>query len=210
VHLIKYIGTQISTFFPELFPEQELTAALSAALPAAHEHAVFCLGYHRAFRGIAAVDPLHSRQYATLLYFLGRELHAVSPRVSQGAAYLNKVLHGVDLYGHIDLPRVFVMGHTSGIVLGDASYGENLVFFHGVTVGRYRDQRPHIGKNVVLFSDVQILGRARIGDGTVISAGTRVVNEVVPDNVLVVQGKDNKLIFKEKKEEYISEFLYLQ
>lgn len=202
-----YISSQIDVFLPGLFSKEEITEQLRPIVADAHEKSITCLCRQPAFRDITSVDALHSRQYSTLLYFVGRIAHAHDARLSQGVSYLNKILHGVDIFGHIVLPEIFVIGHTSGIVLGSATYGENLVFFHGVTVGRYLDQRPRIGKNVILFSDVQVLGRSQIGDGVVVSAGTRITNQVVPDNTIVFQGSGNDLVFKDRKKDYISSFI---
>lgn len=132
-------------------------------------------------------DHLHSLQYASFLYLLGRDAwlrDANSPLVDR-LFCLNKMMHSIELHPAVDLPGAFLLSHAIGSVLGAASYGDGLVVFQNVTVGRIGENRPIIGRNVVLFSGAVVTGRSVLGDGAVVAAGAAVHNlEVPPDSIV--------------------------
>ena len=105
-------------------------------------------------------DHLHSSQYTTIPYFLANSLWHTGadralPRTGAERALchklfgLNKALNGIDLFYEIDMPDTFFIGHSVGIVLAKASYGERLVLYQGCTVGKNHGQAPVIGAGVV-------------------------------------------------------------
>ncbi|MBB4099932.1 serine O-acetyltransferase [Sphingomonas kyeonggiensis] len=132
-------------------------------------------------------DHLHSLQYATFLYLLGR----VAWEADRSAAlvdklfFLNKSLCNIEVHPAVKLPPVFFVSHGIGAVLGNADYGDRLVIFQNVTVGRVGDNRPRLGRDVILYAGASVTGSAVIGDNVVIGAGVRVHNSHVPDNSLV-------------------------
>lgn len=140
----------------------------------------------RAFRA-EWFDHLHSLQYASFLYLTGRSAWAVDP----GSALvdrlfcLNKMLSSIELHPAVELPGAFLLSHAIGAVLGAATYGEGLVVFQNVTVGRVGENRPQIGRDVVLFAGATVTGRSIIGDGSVVAAGTNVHNIEVPPYSMV-------------------------
>ena len=115
--------------------------------------------------------------------------------------YLNKIMHGIDWFYEVDLPIHFFAEHPLGSVLGRAKYGDYLLVYQGTTVGgSYKENKvyyPTIGNNVILFSNASILGKSQIGSNVIISAGTQIVNEDVPDNCIVF-GQTPNLIIKER------------
>jgi serine O-acetyltransferase len=126
-------------------------ASIGAALPRALERTRHCISRVRAWshRGF---DPLNSGQYATLLYFVSRELW-LSHGDAEGATrlfLLNKALNAMELFHEIELPDVFFLSHTPGLVLAKASYASHLVLHQGCTVGRKagdaRQQRAGAGR----------------------------------------------------------------
>ncbi|MCI8644721.1 MAG: serine O-acetyltransferase [Lachnospiraceae bacterium] len=112
-------------------------------------------------------------------------------------------MHGVDWFYEIDLPIHFLVEHPVGSVLGRAKYGDYFFVYQGTTVGGNRSKGqlcyPTIGQNVIMFANATILGDTHIGNKVVISAGTYIINEDVPDNCIVF-GKSPNLAIKRKNE----------
>lgn len=140
----------------------------------------------RAFRA-GWFDHLHSLQYASFLYLAGHAAWTIEPRSAlvDRLFGLNKMLSALELHPAVELPGAFLLSHAIGAVLGAATYGEGLVVFQNVTVGRIGENRPHIGRDVVLFAGAAVTGRSVIGDGSVVAAGAQVHNLDVPPASLV-------------------------
>lgn len=132
-------------------------------------------------------NHLNSDHMATLLYFLSNQ-SVVEGFDSLGykLAYLNKVMHGVDLYPHVNLPEVFLLVHPLGTVLGRATYGNFLVVYQGVTVGSTGTEYPVFGEGTVLFSGAKVLDAVKSGRNVVYGANTMIIGGVVPPDSLVV------------------------
>lgn len=158
---------------------------------------------------VSSLSSLNSRYYAVYLYWLARHLWVQRHQVeSNMVSYVNKIVNGCEIYGQVRLPPQFLINHTGGIVLGNVkNYGSRIVINHGVTVGRYLDDSPYIGDSVLLMPHSMVLGRSRIGSGSIISAGTKVINNYVPNDVIVFQGTEGHLIFKDKSKDYSLDWL---
>ena len=143
-------------------------------------------------RGGPDADPWHVMKHPIYLYLVARIMHERaqddSYRLKDRLYALNKALHGCSLFYKVRLPAVFFLNYATQVVLGDCTYGENLVVYQGVTVGSYRDKVPAIGNNVLLMPNSIVSGSTKLGDNVVISAGVVVVNQNVPDNTLVFAG----------------------
>lgn len=140
----------------------------------------------------------HSGQYLIYLYFFSKNFANLKHPLKDKFYYLNKIMHGVDLYSEIDLPSVFFFEHPLGLVLGRAKYGENFFAMQGCTVGGNKGIYPTIGNNIKMFSDSKILGNCTIGDNVWVSANTYVKDTNVPPNTIVF-GQSPNLIFKTLK-----------
>jgi len=109
--------------------------------------------------------------------------------------YLNKILHGVDIYGEVELPSVFFFEHPLGMVLGRAKYGENFFAMQGCTIGGNKGKYPTLGNNLKMYSDSKILGNCNIGNNVIIGANTYVKDFDIQDNIMVF-GQSPNLILK--------------
>lgn len=77
--------------------------------------------------------------------------------------------------------------HGCGLVIHEAAVvGKNCVLRHGTTLGMKNgpDDCPILGDNVDVGCNVVILGRVRIGDGAMIGAGSVVLKDVAPGDVV--------------------------
>jgi serine O-acetyltransferase len=145
-------------------------------------------------------DYLHSSQYCQYLYFLGNTIWREEGEDGRGSStrlfLLNKALNGIDLFYEIEMPRIFFIGHSVGIVLSKATYGDYLVLYQNVTVGKNHGVAPVIGEGVVLYPSSAVIGRCRVADGSVLAQGVSVVNQDTPGRCMVFPGEAGRLTFK--------------
>jgi serine O-acetyltransferase len=154
----------------------------------------------RAFRAdLAAVydrDPACSRYIEPLLYFKG--FHAlVTHRFAQEllkdgrrdfALYLQSQssrIFAVDINPAARIGIGIMLDHGTGIVIGEtAVVGDNCSILQNVTLGgtgkETGDRHPKIGSNVLLSVGAKVLGNIKVGDCSVVGAGSVVLKEVPP------------------------------
>ena len=194
--LLSYVGRQLDNFFPDGRGEAE-RPALQSQLEPALRRLERCIAEVRMWAP-GRFDHLHSSQYTTFLYYLANTLwrsggaHALCDKLFG----LNKALNGIDLFYEIDMPEVFFIGHSVGIVLAKARYGNRLVLYQNSTVGKNHGQAPSLGDGVVMYTPSAVIGRCEIGPGSVIAQGTSIVNRSTPGNCMVFQGEAGGLVFK--------------
>lgn len=156
-------------------------------------------------------SPYMSVQWMIFLYWLSHVIYYTGGYAKEAdqVYYLNKIMHSIDWFYAIDLPEHFLCEHPLGSVLGRAAYGDYLFVYQGTTVGGNRSKGqlyyPIIGNNVILFANATILGNAHIGNNVVVSSGTYIMNEDIPDNCIVF-GKSPNLIIKKKTEPEIKKY----
>jgi len=154
----------------------------------------------RAFRAdLAAVrdrDPACSRYIEPLLYFKG--VHALVTHrfahelLKQGrrdfALYLQSQssrIFAVDINPAARLGIGIMLDHGTGIVIGEtATVGDNCSILQNVTLGgtgkESGDRHPKIGSSVLLSVGAKVLGNIKVGDCSVVGAGSVVLKEVPP------------------------------
>lgn len=115
--------------------------------------------------------------------------------------YLNKIMHTIDIFYEVELPKIWNAEHPIGSVMGRAKYSDYFFFYQGCTVGGNKGEYPTIGEKVIMCSDSKILGKAEIGDNVVISANTYIKDEVIPTNCMVFGQSPNLVIKMKAKEE---------
>jgi len=193
--LLDYLSAQLNYLYPDGRPvrpilDQYLDEALTRVL--------------RCINGIIlweanVFDYLHSSQYTLFLYYLANSIWRQKENrdgVCTKLFLLNKALNGIDCFYEIEMPDIFFIGHSVGIVLAKAQYGNYLVFYQNSTVGKNHGVAPIIGSGVVLYPNTAIIGRCKIGSRTVLSQGTSVINADTPENKTVFQGAGAELIFR--------------
>jgi len=206
VNLTSYVASQLHSMFPDGDIAQDVEVIMEI-MPQALERMRPILGAVHAFEP-NRFNHFNSLQYASLLYLLGNEHWKadLSTSISDRLFCLNRSLNAMDLFYTVEMPEIFFISHGLGSVLGNVTYGNRLVFFHNVTVGRVGDSRPTIGKNVILYPGATITGCSEIGDNSVVSAGVVLHDTSVPENMLVTQ-KAADLVFQPLKRDYLSLYL---
>jgi serine O-acetyltransferase len=193
--LVDYTTRQLENFFPDGKPAERKVIAANMAETLGRLRT--CINHVRAWPE-NVFDHLHSSQYCTYLYFLANTIwrNTDDRGLATRLFLLNKTLNSIDLFFEIEMPEVFFIGHSIGIVLAKATYGEHLVLYQHTTVGRNHDIYPVLGRGVVLYPNSSIIGRCQIGDGTLVSAGVTVLNRDTPGNCIAFAGPGQDLAFK--------------
>ena len=194
--LLNYVGRQLDHFFPDGQGDAE-RPALAAHLALALARLERCIAEVRMWTP-GRFDHLHSSQYTIFLYYLAHTIWKGGGErpLCNKLFGLNKALNGIDLFYEIELPEVFFIGHSVGIVLAKAIYGNRLVLYQNSTVGKNHGEAPVLGDGVVMYPNTAIIGRCEIGTGTVVSQGTSIVNRSTPGNCMVFPGEAGSLVIK--------------
>ncbi|MDB5822789.1 MAG: hypothetical protein JWR21_1493 [Herminiimonas sp.] len=180
--LVRYVAAQLHNMFPDSGLAADIER-LDAIVLQALERLRPILAAVRNFEP-ERFNHFHTLQYATFLYLLSNEqwLTGSTDALADRLFCLNRALNGIDLFYTLQMPNVFFLSHALGTVLGNASYGNGLVVFQHVTVGRVGDNRPTLGNNIVLFPGAVVTGKTIIGDNSVVAAATVVHGVHVPNN----------------------------
>lgn len=210
--LANYICHQLGTFFPGMAPTV-LEATVNAHLPTALRRVQHCIDQVQMWR-VGEFNHLNSSQYCQFLYYLANTIWRADQRadavgVATRLFLLNKALNGIDLFYEIELPEVFFIGHSVGIVLAKASYGNYLVLYQNSTVGKNHGVAPVLGSGVILYPNTAIIGRCNIGNNTVVSQGTGIINRDTPGDCLVFPGNDGQLTCTPSKRPLLGDFFRL-
>ena len=109
---------------------------------------------------------------------------------------------GIDIHPGATIGDYFTIDHGTGVVIGEtATIGTNVKMYQGVTLGAKSfpldedgnpikgiPRHPHIGNNVIIYSNSTILGTINVGDGAVIG-GNLWVDKDVPAGAKMAQKK---------------------
>lgn len=208
--LIAYTTAQCASIVPD-----GREAAFGKAVEAHIDEALERL--HRCINACAPWRPdqfnvLQSSQHCIYLYYLSNTIWQRSGDTAAATRLflMNKAFNGIDLFYEIAMPEIFYIGHSVGIVLAKATYGNYLVLYQNSTVGRHKDQIPVIGDRVVMYPGTSIAGRAVVEDDCVLSQGVRVINKHVPKGSMIFAGeKPGELAFRPRPDDLLQEYFRL-
>lgn len=193
--LIDYVDCQLQHFFPDKRRgERTLLAQHMDETLARLNH---CINAVRMWTP-NQFYYLHSEQYTTFLYFLANTLwrHTQQEALCNKLFFLNKSLNGFNCFYSIALPDIFFIGHSLGIVLANTQFGNYLVLYQNVTVGKNHGAAPTIGEGVIFYPHSAVIGGCRIADHTVLAQGTRVMGRDTTGQCLVFPGAAGEVLEK--------------
>lgn len=204
--LASYVSRQVNNLFPSYEADADAEAIFSI-LPTALERLKPILQSVRSFDS-NCFSCFNSLQYSTFLYLLANQnwKTGLKNSLSDRIFCLNRALSSIDLYYAVQMPEVFFISHGVGTVLGNVNYGNRLVIFQNVTVGRVGDSKPTIGDSVILYPGVTITGNSSVGENSVLSAGVILHNAIIPDNT-VVKMENGQIIFYKNNRNLINLYL---
>lgn len=101
-----------------------------------------------------------------------------------------RIMTGVDIHPAARIGRRVFIDHATGVVIGQtAEVGEDVVIFHGVTLGGVSmnpgKRHPTVGNHVMIGAGAKVLGPVTIGDHSKIGANAVVTKDVPADSVAV-------------------------
>jgi len=128
------------------------------------------------------VHALWSHRVAHSMWMRGAKLPA---RILSAGT---RVLTGVDIHPGARLGRRLFIDHATGVVIGEtAEVGEDVVIFHGVTLGGVSmtpgKRHPTVGNHVLLGAGAKVLGPVAVGDHAKIGANAVVTKDVPAGSV---------------------------
>ncbi|MEI9963404.1 MAG: hypothetical protein WDM92_00455 [Caulobacteraceae bacterium] len=178
--LVDYTCAQVANLIPDGRADA-VRAAIERHADEALSRIGHCIDAVKMWRP-GEFNHLHSSQYCQYLYYLANTIwrNERDAGACTRLFLLNKALNGVDLFYEIEMPAVFFLGHSVGVVFAKATYGNYLAVYQNSTVGRQGADAPVLGEGVLMYPNTAVIGRCRIGDGTVVSQGTSVINRDTP------------------------------
>jgi len=207
--LLDYVVRQQMAVVPD-GREDAFRKAVDAHLDAALARLSVCIDGCSPWRP-GEFNVLQSSQHTIFLYYLANSIWKGSGDTAAPTRLflMNKAFNGIDLFYEIAMPKVFYIGHSVGIVLAKATYGEHLVLYQGTTVGRHKDQIPVIGDRVVLYPGSAVAGGAVVEDDVVVSQGVRVINRRAPRGMIAFAGQGGDLVFRPRPDDLLQEYFRL-
>ncbi|MEO3384917.1 hypothetical protein [Mesorhizobium sp. CAU 1741] len=153
-------------------------------------------------------DVLHSSQYCTFLYYLSNTIWRAERAVTLCTKLflLNKQINAIDMFYEIEMPEVFLIGHSVGIVLSKATYGNYFMIHQNCTVGKNNGIAPVIENGVILFPNSAVIGKSLVRQRTVVAQGVSVIDRDTQAHLIAFQGPENSLVFKRDKRDILSDF----
>ncbi|QZN86772.1 serine O-acetyltransferase EpsC [Cellulomonas sp. C5510] len=102
----------------------------------------------------------------------------------------SRAVTGVEIHPGATVGRRLFIDHGMGVVVGEtAVIGDDVVLFHGATLGgktmRRGKRHPTVGDRVVIGAGAKVLGPVWIGDDAQVGANAVVLKDVPPGAVAV-------------------------
>jgi len=207
--LAEYVASQVASIVPD-GSEMAMVAVIARHIDEALERTGRCIDRVAMWRP-NEFNYLHSSQYCQFIYYLSNTIwnNERDDLAATRLFLLNKSLNSIDLFYEIQMPEIFFIGHSVGIVLAKATYGNYLVLYQNSTVGRHLSRVPVLGEGVILYPNTAVIGGSVVEDGAVISQGTSVLDRHVPAKSLAFTGDGRELKFRPSPENLLSEYFRL-
>lgn len=131
--------------------------------------------------------------------------HSGARTVARVVSSMARVVTGIDIHPGAVIGRRVFIDHGTGVVIGQtAEVGEDVVIFHGVTLGGVAmvkgKRHPTVESNVMIGAGAKVLGPITIGSGSKIGANAVVVREVPDEHVAIGIPAHNQPICRESRE----------
>ncbi len=203
--LAGYVQSQVKNLLP--LPDNDDLNLIDVHLDEALRRVGRCIDQVRMWRP-GEFDVLHSSQYCIFLYYLANTIWRREQQrsICTKLFLLNKALNAIDCFYEIELPDVFFIGHSVGIVLAKATYGNHLVLYQNSTVGKNHGNAPVLEHGVIMYPNTAIIGDCLVRERSVISQGVSVINRNTEANRVAYSGERGGLIFRPSSHQILSDF----
>ncbi|MBB3162647.1 hypothetical protein E0I74_05585 [Rhizobium laguerreae] len=203
--LAAYCCEQIRRLIP--FGDETEFGLVEKHLPEALQRLDHCVSNVAIWKA-GRFDILHSSQYCIFLYYLSNTIwkQEKATAICTKLFLLNKQLNAIDVFYEIEMPEIFFIGHSVGIVLAKATYGNHLVLYQNSTVGKNNGVAPVIEDGVILYPNTAVIGGSRVRERSIIAQGVSVINRDTEPKRIVYQGAENTLVFRESRRDILSDF----
>jgi serine O-acetyltransferase len=110
--------------------------------------------------------------------------------IARFVADISRTMTGIEIHPGAQIGKRLVIDHGVGCVIGEtAIIGNDCIIFHGVTLGGVKfdpvKRHPTVGNNVLIGTGAKVLGPIHIGDRSKIGANAVVMNDLLPDSIIV-------------------------
>ena len=146
-----------------------------------------------AARTLVEVALAYPGVHALWAHRLAHRVWHANPMLRLPARLLSQVARavtGIEIHPAAVLGRRLFIDHGMGVVIGEtAEVGEDVVMFHGTTLGGTSMSRgkrhPTVGDRVMIGAGAKVLGPVRVGSDARVGANAVVVRDVPPGAVAV-------------------------
>lgn len=206
-----YVSKQLNSFFPDqeyvdLKKEKEFVVE-------ALERVEFCFKHvtlkHYFNNNVVNFNHLYSDHYVMFIWYLSNSVYKNKGRCSLANKlyYLNKILHGLDCMFDTEMPKIFLLFHSTGTMLGKAKYDDYFIALQGCTVGSQKGSYPVFGKGVSLTANSSVIGASLIGDRCTISTRTTIFQKNLENDITAFLDFNFGIIqFKKSNKCYAQQF----
>lgn len=160
--------------------------AYTTTLAKAKERYLYCLS-RKKIKHLPARILLHADEYTSFLYFLASQAWRDNcVELAELSYIVNRRLNGFDCFYTRELPEVFHLEHPIGTIIGQATFGNFLVVYQGVSIGGDMKLRyPVFGNGVALFAKSSVIGSAFVASNCAIGAGVQIYGDAIPQGTAV-------------------------
>ncbi|WP_276272050.1 serine O-acetyltransferase [Haloarcula litorea] len=129
--------------------------------------------------------------HAVWLYRLAHALWVRDHRLgARLLSHLGRLLTGVEIHPGATVGDRLFVDHGMGTVVGEtADVGDDVLMYHGVTLGgasmRREKRHPTLEDGVTVGADATIIGPVTVGENATVGAGAVVVDDVPPGTTVV-------------------------
>jgi serine O-acetyltransferase len=207
----EYVSAQINNNFPD-----RNTVSFSEELFIVEEalHRIdFCFRHvalKHYFNGTNTIfNHLYSDHYVMFLWYMANSVFRNKGKctLADKLYLLNKALHGLDCMYDTKMPDIFLLFHSSGTMLGKATYSDYFVALQGCTVGSHNHDYPVLGKGVSLTANSSVIGKCIVGNRCTLSTRTTLFQkDVADDNTVFINFETGMQVIKPSVKCYAQQF----
>ena len=100
-------------------------------------------------------------------------------------SFINRRIYGCDISKGVKIPADSSLIHWGkGVCIGGGTkIGRRVLIYQNTTIGEKNNECPTIGDNVIIYANSVIVGGIKIGEGSVIGAGSFIDKDIPPNSM---------------------------